>query len=84
MTGDALEDATWPVVDNAALVKSTVEMVVQVNGKLRGKFEVGVEATKDEIETLAREEENVARFIEDKTVRKVIVVPQKLVNFVVA
>ena len=56
--------------------------MVQVNGKLRAKLEVSASASKDEIEELAKTEENVVRFLEGVTIRKVIVVPNKLVNIV--
>lgn len=77
-------DAPWPEADESALVQSSVEMVVQVNGKLRGKIEVPVSAEKSAIEEQALQQENVQRFLEDKTVRKIIVVPRKLVNIVVS
>ncbi|HBS26781.1 MAG TPA: leucine--tRNA ligase, partial [Gammaproteobacteria bacterium] len=76
-------DNAWPQVDSAALVQDTVELVVQVNGKLRGKIEVANDLPKDEIEKAALTDENVQRFVADKTVRKVIVVPGRLVNIVV-
>jgi len=80
----AVIDAPWPVLDEAALERDVVELVVQVNGKLRGKIEVARDMPKDEIEAAAMSESNVERFIEGKTVRKVIVVPGRLVNIVVA
>jgi leucyl-tRNA synthetase len=70
------------VVDDSALVQSAIEMVVQVNGKVRGKIQVHVDETKDNIEKNALEEPNVMRFTEGNTVRKVIVVPGRLVNIV--
>ncbi|WP_319469035.1 leucine--tRNA ligase [uncultured Pseudodesulfovibrio sp.] len=72
----------WPTYDEAALVKDEITMVVQVNGKMRGKFQAPNNAPKDAMEKAALEQENVAKFLEDKTVRKVIVVPNKLVNIV--
>lgn len=78
-----LMDERWPAVDASALVRDTIELVVQVNGKLRGRVEVAADAPKDAIESAALEEENVKRFLEDKSVRKVIVVPGRLVNIVV-
>ncbi|MDP6191035.1 MAG: hypothetical protein QF872_09550, partial [Gammaproteobacteria bacterium] len=62
----------------------SVEMVIQVNGKLRGKISVDVNADRDTIQHLALADDNVQRFMADKTVRKVIVVPSKLVNIVVS
>tara|TARA_A100001391_G_scaffold196655_1_gene175592 strand:+ start:223 stop:2730 length:2508 start_codon:yes stop_codon:yes gene_type:complete len=80
--GEDIGLAPWPAVDESALVKDTLELVVQVNGKVRAKLEVPADADKDTLEQLAREEPNVQRFTEDKTVRKVIVIPGKLVNIV--
>ncbi|TNE79003.1 MAG: leucine--tRNA ligase, partial [Gammaproteobacteria bacterium] len=77
-----LLDAPWPLVDESALVKSTIQMVVQVNGKLRAQIDVPAEADRDTIEQMALTHENVLRFTEGQTIRKVIVVPNKLVNIV--
>ncbi|MBL4762909.1 MAG: leucine--tRNA ligase [Gammaproteobacteria bacterium] len=76
-------DAPWPVADEAAMICDSIEMVVQVNGKLRAKISVALDADKDTCEALALAEENVQKFMAGKTVRKVIVVPKKLVNIVV-
>ncbi len=76
--------AAWPAVDESALQVSAVELVVQVNGKLRGRISVPVDADKDSILATARADQNVARFLEGQTVRKEILVPGKLVNLVVA
>jgi leucyl-tRNA synthetase len=81
---ELIMDASWPQVDKTALTIDEVEMVVQVNGKLRGKITVAVDADKNTIETIALQEPNVQRFTTDKTIKKVIVVPKKLVNVVVA
>ncbi|MCX2887838.1 MULTISPECIES: leucine--tRNA ligase [Pseudomonas] len=78
----AVIDAAWPAVDEAALVQDTVTLVVQVNGKLRGQVEMPAAASREEIEAAARSNENVLRFIDGLTIRKVIVVPGKLVNIV--
>jgi leucyl-tRNA synthetase len=75
--------AKWPVFDPEAIVVSEIELAVQVLGKVRSKIVVSVNATKDEIEKLALADENVQKFLEGKTIKKVIVVPQKLVNIVV-
>lgn len=75
--------AAWPVLDESALQQDEIEMVVQVNGKLRGKLSVAASATKDQVEALALADENVQRYIEGKPIRKLIVVPKKLVNIVV-
>jgi leucyl-tRNA synthetase len=76
-------DATWPTVDESALVKSEIELMVQVNGKLRGKIEVAVDADKETILTTAKSDESVLKFIEGKAIVKEIVVPGRLVNLVV-
>jgi len=80
---ELLVDCRWPEVDEAALVQDTVELVVQVNGKVRGKVTVARDADEDTLRDSALGNENVARFVEGKTVRKVITVPGKLVNVVV-
>ncbi len=72
----------WPILDETALTRSTVEVVVQVNGKLRGKLDVAVDAPKELLEAQALAQENVQRFLEGVTVRKVIVIANKLVNIV--
>jgi leucyl-tRNA synthetase len=79
--GDVL-NADWPAVDQSALTRDSIEMVVQVNGKVRAKMTVAVAADKESVEALALEQDNVQRFLEGVTVRKVIVVPGKLVNIV--
>ena len=80
---DNVVDCAWPVVDETALVKSNIELVVQVNGKLRGKISVAVDADNDSIQEMAINELNVQKFVEGKELRKVIVVPGRLVNLVV-
>ena len=77
-------DQPWPAADESALVRDVVELVVQVNGKLRGRIQVAASAGKEEIEPLALTEENVQRFVTDKAVKKIVVVPGRLVNIVVA
>ena len=76
-------DATWPAVDESALEKTSVQLVVQVNGKVRGKINVSPDAPQDDIQALALGNENVQKFTEGKTIRKVIVVPGKLVSVVI-
>ena len=73
---------TWPVCDESLLVSSTVELPVQVNGKLRGKVTVAADADQQAVEQAAAADEGVARFLDGKTVVKTIVVPGRLVNFV--
>jgi len=80
--GGALIDEPWPAVDAEALQSATVEMVVQVNGKLRGRVVVAVDATEKTIREAALADTNVQKFIGSSAVRKVIVVPGKLVNIV--
>lgn len=77
-------DAPYPVADASALKTESLTLIVQVNGKLRGKIQIAVDADKAEAEKLALADTNVQRFIADKTVRKVIVVPKRLVNIVVS
>lgn len=76
-------DARWPVVDESALVKSEIELMVQVNGKLRGKIETSAEADKETILAAAKADESVQKFIDGKEIVKEIVVPGRLVNLVV-
>ena len=78
-----IEDLGWPQVDSEALKRDAITLVVQVNGKLRGQIEVAVDASREDIEKAALAEENVARWTEGQTLRKIIVVPGKLVNVVV-
>jgi leucyl-tRNA synthetase len=75
-------DAPWPSFDTSALEKSTLDMVVQVNGKVRAKLQVDANIERQHLEQQALAEPNVRRFTDGKTVRKIIVVPQKLVNIV--
>jgi leucyl-tRNA synthetase len=77
-----IEDQPFPGVDGAALVRDALTLAVQVNGKLRGTIEVGASATREAIEALALGEPNVARFMEGQAVRKIIIVPGKIVNIV--
>jgi len=78
----AVIDAVWPSVDESALTRDSIQMVVQVNGKVRSKIEVAADAPKDAVEEVAKADEKVAKFLDGVTVRKVIVVPGKLVNIV--
>jgi len=80
---DAVIDRPWPVVDESALSLDELQIIVQVNGKLRARVAVASEADKATLEQAALADENVQRFTEDKTVVKIIVVPGKLVNIVV-
>lgn len=78
-------DAGWPVADKSAMVQDSVEYVIQVNGKLRGSITVAKTENKETLEKLALQQPFVQKFIaENMTVRKVIVVPNKLINVVVS
>ena len=81
--GEMLCKSSWPYYDENKLVDDTYEMVVQVNGKVRGKIEVDIDITKEEMEKQALNIENVKNHIEGKEIVKVIIIPKKLVNIVV-
>ena len=81
---EALIDAAWPKSDPEALEQNEIEMVVQVNGKLRSKITVAKTADQKQIEALAMTDEKIQQHIEGKTVRKTIVIPGRLVNIVVS
>lgn len=75
-------DESWPQADESALVQDSIELMVQVNGKLRSKIKVSADADKETIEALAQQDEHVQQHTDGKTVRKIIVVPGRLVNIV--
>jgi leucyl-tRNA synthetase len=77
-----LEDQRWPQADSAALVRDTLTLAVQINGKLRATIELPTSASKEEAEAMARAQPQVMHFLEGLSVRKVIVVPGKIVNIV--
>ena len=79
---ESVADAAWPIVDESALLRSSIERVIQVNGKVRGKIQVAADASKDEVEKMALADTNVQRFTDSVTIRKIIVVPGRLVNIV--
>jgi leucyl-tRNA synthetase len=79
-----IEAAGWPDWDESALVEDEKVIVIQVNGKVRGKVTVAADADEEEVRKAALAEENVARFTSGKTVRKVVVIPGRLVSVVVA
>ena len=79
---ESVADARWPAVDEKALVRSSITLVLQVNGKVRGKIEVAADISKQDIEKIALADQNVQRFIEGSTIRKIIVVPGRLINIV--
>jgi len=77
-------DAAWPEIDDSALVQNELQLVVQVNGKLRAEITVATDADKKQIEETAISNENVQKFIANKEIRKIIVVPGRLVNIVIS
>jgi leucyl-tRNA synthetase len=81
--GTAVIDQPWPRPDAGALKAETREIVVQVNGKVRGRVTVAADATEAEVSAAALADGNVQRFVGEQVVRKIIVVPGKLVNVVV-
>jgi leucyl-tRNA synthetase len=80
--GDDIAHAAWPEVNEAALVQDEIELMLQVNGKLRGKIAVSATASQSEIETLATQNDAIQSYTSGKTIRKIIVVPKRLVNIV--
>jgi len=83
LTGERVWETPWPDADLSLLERDVVEVVVQVNGKLRDRVQASASASREELETLARDRPNVHAHIDGRQVIKVIVVPSKLVNFVV-
>lgn len=81
-TDESISYEAWPTYDEAKLVTDEVEVVFQINGKIRGKATASKDISKDDLEKLALENDNIKEHLEGKTVRKVIVVPGKLVNIV--
>ncbi len=80
--GDDILDSDWPRPDESALAQDTIQYVAQVNGKVRAQLQVPADADKEAIEKMALEDHNVRKFTDGKTIRKIIVVPNKLVNIV--
>ena len=81
--GASPTDAAWPLVDESALLRDEIELMLQVNGKLRGKIRVAVDASSESIEQAALASPDVQKFMEGRPVRKVVVVPGRLINVVV-
>ncbi len=81
--GNVLCESTWPSYDEEKTVDQSYELIFQVNGKVRGKANVGIDTTKEEMEKLALENENVKKFVQNKDIVKIIVIPNRLVNIVV-
>ena len=73
----------WPTFDEAKLVENEVEVVVQINGKVKAKLVIPADSSREQMEEVAKQDEKVQEAIGDKTIRKVIAVPGKLVNIVV-
>ena len=80
---EAVVNMLWPKYDETALVQDSIEYVLQINGKLRSKMTVLATATKEEIEHSALADEQVIKYIVGNTVKKIIIVPKKLVNIVI-
>ena len=81
--GETLCNSSWPTYDESKLVETSVEIGVQVNGKLRGSVKIDKGLSNEEIENIAKNEENVQKHIEGKDIVKVIVIPNRIVNIVV-
>ncbi|WP_336777265.1 leucine--tRNA ligase [Pantoea sp. USHLN256] len=79
----SIDEANWPVADEAAMVEDSLLVVVQVNGKVRGRITVAPDATQEQVQARAAQEHLVAKYLEGVTIRKVIYVPGKLLNLVV-
>ncbi|MBA0037561.1 leucine--tRNA ligase [Pantoea sp. BIGb0393] len=79
----SIDEASWPVADEAAMVEDSLLVVVQVNGKVRGRITVAPDATQEQVQARAAQEHLVAKYLEGVTIRKVIYVPGKLLNLVV-
>ena len=80
---DFIEKSGWPKWNEELLKTDKIQIIVQVNGKLRGKIKVSANSEKDEILAIARAEDNVSKFLQDKEILKEIFIPNKLINFVV-
>jgi len=80
---NAIVDSSWPVVDESALVQENVQVIAQVNGKLRAKLMVPLNSDNEAVQDLALSDEKIEKFTKDKQIIKVIVVPNKLINIVV-
>ena len=81
--GENILEANWPKPDSKALQTTQIKMIVQINGKLRARIQVPTEAPDDAIKNTALNQKNVQRYLVDKKIQKIIVVPKKLVNIVV-
>jgi leucyl-tRNA synthetase len=79
----SITEVLWPIYQESLLISSKATYAIQVSGKLRGSIEVSTDLSQDEIETLARNENNVAKWLEGSDIKKVIFVKNKLINFVI-
>ena len=79
---NAVVDSSWPEVDESALVQENVQIIAQVNGKLRAKIIAPVDSTNQKVEQIALADEKIKKFTDNKELIKVIVVPNKLINIV--
>ena len=80
---DALGEQPWPQYDKDLVIDETISIAIQINGKLRGSIQIQRDATEEEVKALALDLPNINKAIEEKEVRKVIVVPNKIINFVI-
>ncbi|MCI9110790.1 MAG: leucine--tRNA ligase [Bacilli bacterium] len=81
--GKPLCESDWPIYEESKTINSTFEMVIQVNGKVRGKVTMPINSTKEQMQTAAMDNENVKKFVDGKTILNVVVIPKKLVNIVI-
>ena len=79
---EAIINVTWPEPDESLLEKKSVEIAIQINGKLRGRITVDSNLSQKEIEKLAQKQENIKKYIENKDVKKVIYIENKILNIV--
>lgn len=79
---ESISYVKWPSYDESKLIESVVEVMIQINGKLRGKIKVKVDTAKEELEKQALADQHVQKFLADKEIRKIIVVPNKIINIV--
>tara|TARA_S200000501_G_C20815612_1_gene740417 strand:- start:1492 stop:1731 length:240 start_codon:yes stop_codon:yes gene_type:complete len=79
-----MDEAKWFAVDEGALRKRVVDVIIQVNGKLRGRIQAPPGVSKDDLSLRARELENVEKFLREEKITRIIHVPDKLLNFVIS
>lgn len=79
---ESISYVKWPSYDESKLIESVVEVMIQINGKLRGKIKVKVDTAKEELEKQALADQHVQKFLADKEIRKIIIVPNKIINIV--